>query len=277
VTTWSTLCGDFAAFARAQEYVVGGYRAPYTLLMMAAANGIAFDADAARRERVAVAAAGIAVDMMYRFSERAGLPVIGSRSVGAPEGSEGQRVVIATSGLGVLLGDESFLSVAAASLGFSGSLASRDLLASVVGPRVVRNGREYVLRSALATLHDIIDHDYPRIRLHERVAMRCRQDRRYRPMTALDQPVLSLEDVDEEMLVASEHAPEFTQADLEWCEAQLRATGKRQHEKTASALAAYRATGGSRLAMGESLYWHLHRQLHAASYLGWLLRQRAGL
>ena len=274
--TWSTLCADFAAFARAQVYAVGGYRAPYTLLMMAAANGIAFDPDADRRQRVAVAAAGIAVDVMFRFISETGGPVAGCGTTATRTDREGERFVIASSGLSVLLSDEAFLSVAAASLGFSGSLGSRDLLASVVGPRVVRNGREYVVRSALPTLHDIIGHDYPRTRLHERAAMRARLDRRYRPMTAVDQPVLALENVDEEMLVATEHAPALTVMDLVWCEAQLRATGKRQNEKTARALAAYRASGGDRAAMGNARYLHLHRQLSAASYLGWLLRQRTG-
>ena len=277
MNTWSSLCASFAAFARAQEYVIGNIRAPYAFILQAAAHVVSYDPDVTRRRVAAVRAAGIAGDVMFRFLAQSGRLVVGEGGAEMPVGREAERFVIATSGLSVLFGDENFLAVAQAALGFSGSIRSRDALVSVLAPPLVGRGGSYVLGSSMQLLDEVLDHHDPAARLRQKAAMRSWRDAHPKPMRGGGQPLVSLGGLDTEIEapVADEAAPMLTHDDWAWVADELRRSGRKRDERIGQALAAYHQAGFRKGRIPEADYRLLQREAHRPSRMGWLVLTRS--
>jgi hypothetical protein len=277
-----SLCDAYADFARRQSFIVAGSTMGYFDAMTLLEQIAVLDPDPIHRVRAGVLAASLADAVMFDFLPRSGWRLSSPGTMEMPAGREAERYVIASAAMGVMFADESFLAVAQAGLGFSGGLQSRGRLASLLAPPLVRVGSEYVLRSSLPLLDDVLAHGHPAARLRQHVADRRALAAIQRPQIRGGQRVLSLDaEVDPEAVeavkfpVTMETVTTFTESDWRWVERQLRASGRRQDERVAEALAAYRSTRGSREAMGGAAYMRLMRQVGRPSRLAWLIRQRA--
>lgn len=277
MTTPASMSETYASLARQQAFVVGGRTIGYIDAMMILEKIAALDPDPVRRARAAVMAARLAGAVMFDFLERIERPMPASGSMEMPVGPEAERFVIASSGLGVLFGDESLLAVAQSSLGFSRSMQSRGTLASLLAPPLVWAGGEYVLRSSLPLLDDVLAHDHPAARLREKVAMRSWRDAHPKPMRGRGQPLVSLDGLDIEIdaPVANEAALSLMDSDWRWVASQLRNSGDGRNERVGQALAAFHQGGFRKQAISEADYRLIKRELQRPSRLGWLIRQRA--